>query len=217
MKLAMHPVIWVFIFAFPFLALIPNYPTTITFFYICATYPILFLGANKGQQSNDIFYSCLLPIRKKDVIKARMLTMSFIQFVSLAITCALLPLGELITSSINTQATTKVVTPGFSCGQLGSLIGLILISFAIYDFIYLLLFYRNGRSVVLSTLCSMIVFAILVGIFGIALPAANVDYLNFFSKPIVQILSVIIGVVFYFGIRYLAYIFADKLFEKVDF
>ena len=89
-KLAMHPLIYVFIFLFPLMALIPTYPIVISFIYVCTCYPILFLGANKGQQSNDIYFSCLLPIRRKDIVKARLILLSIIQLVSiiLVIICA---------------------------------------------------------------------------------------------------------------------------------
>ena len=66
LKLAMHPICYVFIALFPFMILIPSYPIAIGFLYVLTCYPILFLGANKGQQSNDLLYSTLLPIRKKD-------------------------------------------------------------------------------------------------------------------------------------------------------
>jgi len=51
------------------LAKIERNKEKIGFIYILSCYPILFLGANKGQQSNDLLYSTLLPIRKKDIVK----------------------------------------------------------------------------------------------------------------------------------------------------
>ena len=72
-KLAMHPICYIFIVLFPFMVLIPVYPLGISFIYILACYPILFLGANKGQQSNDLLYSTLLPVRKKDIVLARIM------------------------------------------------------------------------------------------------------------------------------------------------
>ena len=53
-KLAMHPICYVFIAMFPLMILIPSYPIAIGFLYVLTCYPILFLGANKGQQSNDL-------------------------------------------------------------------------------------------------------------------------------------------------------------------
>ena len=70
-KLAMHPVCYAFIFLFPLMILIPKFPTAVGYIYVLSSYPILFLGANKGQQSNDLLYSTLMPVRKKDIVIAR--------------------------------------------------------------------------------------------------------------------------------------------------
>ena len=45
LKLAMHPICYVFIVLFPFMILIPSYPLGIGFIYVLTCYPILFLGA----------------------------------------------------------------------------------------------------------------------------------------------------------------------------
>ena len=79
LKLAMHPICYVFIVLFPFMILIPSYPLGIGFIYVLTCYPILFLGANKGQQSNDLLYSTLLPVRKKDIVLARIMTVILMQ------------------------------------------------------------------------------------------------------------------------------------------
>ena len=92
-KLAMHPICYVFIALFPFMILIPSYPLAIGFIYVLTCYPILFLGVNKGQQSNDLLYSTLLPIRKKDIVKARIMTVALMQFAFIAIMSALAPLA----------------------------------------------------------------------------------------------------------------------------
>ena len=67
-RLAVHPICYLFVFLFPLMILIPSYPLGVGFIYILSAYPILFLGANKGQQSNDLLYSTLLPVRKKDIV-----------------------------------------------------------------------------------------------------------------------------------------------------
>ena len=78
-KLAMHPICYVFLLAFPAMILIPNYPIGIGFIYLMSCYPILFLGANKGQQSNDLLFSTLMPVRKKDIVLARIITVLSLQ------------------------------------------------------------------------------------------------------------------------------------------
>ena len=92
-KLSMHYMCYLFIALFPFMILIPSYPVAIGFIYILSCYPVLFLGANKGQQSNDLLFSTLLPVRKKDIVLARIFTVLFMQLAFIALMAALLPLA----------------------------------------------------------------------------------------------------------------------------
>ena len=101
LKLAMHPICYVFIVAFPFMILIPSYPIAIGFIYVLTCYPILFLGANKGQQSNDLLYSTLLPVRKKDIVLARIFTVILMQLGFILVMSALYPLAMIFNGMMN--------------------------------------------------------------------------------------------------------------------
>ena len=205
-KLAMHPLIYVFIFLFPLMALIPTYPIVISFIYVCTCYPILFLGANKGQQSNDIYFSCLLPIRRKDIVKARLILLSIIQLVSIILVVICAYISSLYKDTILVEEGAKI-----------SDIGFVLLSYTIYDLIYVTCFYKNGRAIVTPTLLGIIGFIIILFTTTLFLPMLFDSYYYFFSNIYVQILTVILGVIIYFLIHYLTYIKASKLFEKVDF
>ena len=119
-KLAMHPLIYIFVFVFPLMALIPSYPIVISFIYVCSCYPILFLGANKGQQSNDIYFSCLLPVRRKDIVKARLFLLSIIQLISIVLVTIYGAIGSLYKEDILIEAGDKISDVGFGFGQIGS-------------------------------------------------------------------------------------------------
>ena len=139
-KLAMHPLIYVFVFLFPLMALIPTYPIVISFIYVCTCYPILFLGANKGQQSNDIYFSCLLPIRRKDIVKVRLFLLSIIQLISIVLVTIYGAIGSLYKEDILIEAGDKISDVGFGFGQIGSVIGFVLLCFSIYDLIFVTCF-----------------------------------------------------------------------------
>ena len=100
LRLAMHPICYVFIVLFPFMILIPSYPLGIGFIYVLTCYPILFLGANKGQQSNDLLYSTLLPVRKKDIVMARIFTVIFMQVAFILVMTALYPVARIINNAV---------------------------------------------------------------------------------------------------------------------
>ena len=99
-RLAMHPICYLFVCMFPLMILIPSYPLGIGFIYILACYPILFLGANKGQQSNDLLYSVLLPVRKKDIVLARIITVILMQATFMVLISAFYPLARLFNAAV---------------------------------------------------------------------------------------------------------------------
>lgn len=217
LKLAMHPLIYIFVFVFPLMALIPSYPIVISFIYVCSCYPILFLGANKGQQSNDIYFSCLLPVRRKDIVKARLFLLSIIQLISIVLVTIYGAIGSLYKEDILIEAGNKISDVGFGFGQIGSVIGFVLLCFSIYDLIFVTCFYKSGRAIVSSTLLGMLGFMILLCITTLLLPIAITSYFNFFSNLYVQTASILIGLAIYILFHYLTYIRASNLFEKVDF
>ena len=216
-KLAMHPLIYIFVFVFPLMALIPNYPIVISFIYVCTCYPILFLGANKGQQSNDIYFSCLLPVRRKDIVKVRLFLLSIIQLISIVLVTIYGAIGSLYKEDILIEAGDKISDVGFGFGQIGSVIGFVLLCFSIYDLIFVTCFYKSGRAIVSSTLLGMLGFMILLCITTLLLPISITSYFIFFSNLYVQIASILIGLAIYILFHYLTYIRASNLFEKVDF
>ena len=122
LKLAMHPICYVFICFFPLMILIPSYPIAVGFIYVLTCYPILFLGANKGQQSNDLLYSTLLPVRKKDIVMARIITVALMQFAYIAIMSCLYPLAIMINKSIS-----EVEAPGIGLDGYVSVLGIAII------------------------------------------------------------------------------------------
>ena len=66
LRLSAHPLSYLFL-VFSLMALIPGYPILLGAFFICFG---LFQTFQNGRETNDVLYSVLLPIGKKDVVKA---------------------------------------------------------------------------------------------------------------------------------------------------
>lgn len=220
-KLAMHPICYIFIAIFPFMVLIPSYPLAIGFIYVLSCYPILFLGANKGQQSNDLLYSTLLPIRKKDIVLARIMTVAIMQFAFIAIMSALVPLTMYLQTIIKADDGSQLTNPGISINGYVSLLGIALVGFSIADLIFFPIYYKNGKSIVMSTLMTIIGFIIYLSIFTIALPyiPGFEWYTKFLCDSGLGVQFIILGValVIYVFMHYLVYRISAKRLEKVDF
>ena len=220
-KLAMHPICYVFIFAFPLMILIPSYPIAIGFIYVLTCYPILFLGANKGQQSNDLLYSTLLPVRKKDIVLARIITVAILQFVFIAVMSALLPLAMLIQNKIQIASSDEMKIPGLGLDAYVSVLAIAIIGYAIADLIFFPIYYKNGKSIVMSTLFTILGFIVYIAIFTIALPyIPGFDwYVDTLSIKGIGVQFIIFGAALfiYVLIHILVYKISSKRLEKVDF
>ncbi len=221
-KLSMHYMCYLFIALFPLMILIPSYPAAIGFLYVLSCYPVLFLGANKGQQSNDLLFSTLLPVRKKDIVLARIFTVLFMQIAFIALMCALLPLAIYLQDGMIAEAIAQgkdgPTTPGLPLQAFGSTVAFAIIGYAIADLIFFSIYYKHGKSIVASTLCTILGFLVYLGIFTMALPYAIPDkgYIIFFEDPIVQIVAVVIAVAISFVLHLVNYKVSSKRLEQVD-
>ena len=225
-KLAMHPICYVFIFLFPLLILIPSYPLAIGFIYVMTCYPILFLGANKGQQSNDLLYSVLLPIRKKDVVLARIFTVLFMQIVFMVMMSLLFPLTLYINKIIleaneiakaSGEIVKDVIIPGLGLNSFVLILAIAIIGFAISDLIFFPIYYRKGKSIVMSTLFTIIGFIIFIGVFTIALPyIPGLEFTNNLHL-LIQFIILLVAILISAFLHLLTYKISYKELEKVDF
>ena len=218
-RLAMHPICYLFICLFPFMILIPSYPLGIGFIYILTCYPILFLGANKGQQSNDLLYSVLLPVRKKDIVKARIVTIIIMQVVFIILMTALYPLARVINEAVVQSASkpNEFTIPGLGLNSYVLLVAIAIIGYAIADLIFFPIYYKNGRSIVMSTLFTILGFVLYIGIFTIGLPF--IPGLEIMNNMHLGIQFAILGgaVLISFLFHLLVYKISSKRLEKVDF
>jgi len=219
LKLAMHPICYVFIVLFPFMILIPSYPLGIGFIYVLTCYPILFLGANKGQQSNDLLYSTLLPVRKKDIVMARILTVIFMQIAFIMVMTALYPVARIINNAIaqSAEKPSEYMIPGLGLDSYVLLVAIALIGYAIADIIFFPIYYKHGKSIVMSTLFTILGFVVYIGIFTIGLPfIPGLDILNNLHLGI-QFAILGGAILISFLLHFVVYKISSKRLEKVDF
>lgn len=216
LKLAMHPICYLFVALFPFMVLIPKFPVAVGFIYILSAHPILFLGANKGQQSNDLLFSTLLPVRKKDIVLARIITVSLMQFSFMAIMSCLLPLAILINKNIPGSS-----TPGLNLNGYVSILGIALIGYSIADLIFFPIYYKKGKSIVMSTLLTILGFVLYLAVFTIIIPSIPgcEGYKRFLCDSGLGIQFIILGIALaiYALSHFLVYKISSKRLEKVDF
>ena len=219
LKLSMHPICYVFIILFPLMILIPSYPLGIGFIYVLTCYPILFLGANKGQQSNDLLYSTLLPVRKKDIVLARIFTVIFMQVAFMLIMSALYPLARYINYSVGSggSSSSSGTIPGLGLDSYLLVLAFAIIGYAIADLIFFPIYYKKGKSIVMSTLFTIIGFVIYIGVVTIGLPyIPGLEILNNLHIGI-QVGVVAGAILLSLALHIVVYKVSSKRLENVDF
>lgn len=218
-KLSVHPLCYIFIGISSLFILIPNYPLAVGFIYLLSFYPLLFVGVNKGQQSNDLLYTCLLPIRKKDAVLARIITVVILQLAHILTVSMLYPISYLLNYLLNSDAEnpSTISSPGLGLNSFVLLLAFVIIGFGIADLIFFSIYYKNGKSIVCSTLLTIITFVIYLALFTIALPLIpGLEILNKIHIGI-QFGCLFASLLISFGLHYLTYKVASKKLEKVDF
>ncbi|MDR2166709.1 MAG: ABC-2 transporter permease [Clostridiales bacterium] len=81
LRLAAHPNLFVFTFL-GFLVIVPAYPYSMVFIFGCIAICATFMY---GRETNDIYYTTLLPVKKRDVVKAKFLLVLAVQMVQILV------------------------------------------------------------------------------------------------------------------------------------
>ena len=219
-KLAMHPICYIFIAFFPFMILIPSYPIAIGFIYVLTCYPILFLGANKGQQSNDLLFSTLLPVRKKDIVLARLMTVILMQMAFILIMSCLYPIAVQINNAAR-EAEPELQSIGLGLNGYVSVLAIAVIGYAIADIIYFPIYYKKGKSIVLSTLLMIFGVSIYLTLFTVIIPYIQglEGYTKLLCESGVGIQFAFLGGALLISalIHFITYKISAKRLELVDF
>ena len=200
-RLVCHPMTLIFCL-FGIMVLIPNYPYTVIFFYVMLGLFFTFLNI---REQKDIYYSALLPVPKRDTVKAGCAFVVIIEVLSLAV---LIPCSLL---AVHLQ-------PGKdNLVGLDPNLALLAAGFLLYA-VFLPSFYANGYKVgiaflkaVIPTTLAMIVLEALPHF-----PALTwLDDLDAATQ--VRLLPVLIGsVLIYAGGMALTFWASAQRYEKVD-
>ncbi len=143
LRLVCHPMTPVFCL-FGIMVLIPNYPYTIIFFYVMLGLFFTFLNI---REQKDIYYSAILPVPKRDTVKAGCVLVTLVELLSLAVLapCALLAV-RLQPGKDNLVG----MDPNLALFAAGFLM------YAVFNAVFLPSFYANGYKVGIAFLKAVI-------------------------------------------------------------
>ena len=122
-KLCVHLTSYLFL-PLAAMLLIPNYPYYVSFFY--QTLAIFFLFLN-GNTNNDVTFTTLLPIRKRDAVKARLLTVVILESLQIIVSIPFAVQRNILISAENAAG----MEANFA------LFGLVLVMYGLFNLVFL--------------------------------------------------------------------------------
>lgn len=204
-RLVCHPMTLIFCL-FGIMVLIPNYPYTVIFFYVMLGLFFTFLNI---REQKDIYYSALLPVPKRDTVKAGCAFVVIIEVLSLVV---LIPCSLLAVHLQPGRDNLVGLDPNLALLAAGFLL------YAVFNGVFLPSFYANGYKVgmafinaVIPTTLAMMVLEALPHF-----PALTwLDDLDAATQ--VRLLPALIGsVLIYAGGMALTFRASARRYEKVD-
>ncbi len=204
-KLALHPTVFFFPL-FVAMLLIPSYPYYFAFAYNCMS---VFMMFQMARENKDILYTMMLPVRKRDAVKARLTVVLIIELFQIALSIPVAILSTRINPTGNLAGIEANV----------ALYGLVLIMYAMFNFMYFTIFYKTAYGAGKAFLFSGIAVLLFIGIAEVIVHFPVVGpYLDTIERAaqIKQLPLLGAGAVLFILSAVFTYKRSVKLFEMVD-
>ena len=215
-KLSIHPLTYFFVALMAMSALAPSFPSFVPLLYFGASYTFLFIGMNKTTTTNDLLYTCMLPIKREGVVKARVFSTTFLQLFDLVLVFSFLTINRFVFQIETSDKDLGVISLGIEQGI--TLLGIYLICLGVYDLIYMPWFYKNGKSIIANMLVAVLTMMVLGGALTIAPYFLAKDMLSVWGGNLVLQFGILfIGLGFWVLSKYLVIKISTKNLLKLDF
>lgn len=133
LRLAMHPTAPLFL-GLSAMLLIPNYPYYVVFFYTALA---VFFTCLNGRENQDVMFTMLLPVAKRDVVRARMALVVLLEGAQLLVAIPFAILRNVLLPAPNMAGMDANV----------ALFGLALVELALFNLVFFPAYYRDVRKV----------------------------------------------------------------------
>ncbi len=207
-RLAASPLAYWFLLA-ALMTMLPGYPILMSAFFICFG---VFHSFQNAREANDILYSVLLPVRKRDIVRAKFAFTCVIQMIGFLL-CAILTLVRMTAlphAAAYAGNALMNATPVY--------LAFVLLIFTGFNLLFVGGFFKTGYKIGMPFLAYGICTALLITV-GEALP--HLPGLTFLHNPAgerlgVQFAALAIAVLLYAAGTLLAFRKAEQRFERID-
>lgn len=204
LRLAAHPNLFIFMFMGALL-MIPDYPFCVVFLFgVLGPYITFFYD----RETRDTYFTALLPVQKRDAVKGKCMLICFAQ------------LGQLLISVPYAVLRQAIYPDGNSVGIDANVAyyGLGLIMFAVFDFIFLIVFYKTAYKIGRALILALIPFSAIMFLTELAVHTPYLSWLDGTSPAnLANQLPILASGAFLYALALiLAYMVAGKRFLSVD-
>lgn len=195
--------------AFALMTFIPGYPILCGAFFFCLG---IFQSYQASRENNDIMYSVLLPVSKRDVVKGKYLVAAVLQMIMFAL-CAICTIVRMVfLSDAGVYEANALMSANFVY------LAFVLLIFAVFNIIFIGGFfktaYKIGKNFVVFIIVNFIIIAVAEALHH--LPELSwLDAMDF-SYAGGQMAILLIGVAVYAAVTMISCRISQRRFERID-
>lgn len=204
LRLAAHPNLYIFTLL-GVLVIVPAYPYGMVFLFGCLGPYITFMY---GRETNDIYYTSLLPVKKRDTVKAKCLLMVLTQMTQLLIS---LPFA-ILRPSVLPNSNPAGIEANIAYYGFGFMI------YAIFNLIFLTQFFKTAYKIGKAFILAIIPSAIGVIIMEVLVHIPKFQWLDSIKPAVMlkQLPILAIGIIIYVFSMLVAYKVSANRFQQVN-
>lgn len=204
LRLAAHPTLYIFMFMGA-LVLVPAYPYGVVFFFAMIG---IFQSVMYARETRDIYYSALLPVRKRDVVAGKVLLAVFAQ------------VGQLLLSLPFAFLRTLYLPGGNPVGIEANVAyyGFGLMIFGVFNLVFFTVFFKTAYKAGVAFLTAMVPCVLGILTMEAAVHFPGLGWLDGIDKAslLLQLPVLGVGLLVYLLGSLLAYRLGAARFQRVD-
>ena len=208
LRLSASPLSYLFIL-FGVLTMAPGYPILLAAFFV--TFGI-FHSFQSARENSDILYTALLPIAKKQVVKAKFLFCGFIEGCSFLLITILCLIRMTVLKDATAYRNNALMNANFV------FLGFVLVAFGLFNFIFVRGFFKTAYKFAAPFVKYIVAVFVLTGFAETLhhIPALKAVNAFGFDNLFVQIFALVLGLLIFLSLTLIAFKSSVCRFEKID-
>ena len=207
-KLATLPLTYLFLL-FALMTFIPGYPILCGAFFVCLG---IFQSYQRNREDNDILYSVLLPVSKKEVVIAKYITVVVLQITTFTICAVCAVVRMTFLSDVGIYTTNALMGANFV------FLAFVLLIFAIFNVIFVGGFFKTAYGIGKPFVTFIVVNFLIIGLAETLHHLPGLDWLNAldFSRFGEHFLILVVAVIVYVLFTVVSCRVSQERFERID-